>query len=69
MSAFSPDGKKLGNPTFAENLLGLLLGNTLDLLKHPSGRVRHRLNGIVAAINDELDITLRQACNSLEPRI
>lgn len=51
--------------TFYEDLVRLLLRDALDLLEISPRRVGHRLDGIVAAIYDELDVALGEAAETL----
>ena len=52
--------------TFRQDLSRLLLRDTLDLLEYLSGRIRHRLDRVVPAIYEELDVALRETCDALE---
>lgn len=51
--------------TFLEDLVCLLLRYAFDLLEVPPRRVCHRLDGVVAAIYDELDVTLGETTETL----
>lgn len=51
--------------TFLEDLVCLLLRYAFDLLEVPPRRVSHRLDGVVAAIYDELDVTLGETAETL----
>lgn len=55
-------------PTFCQNLASLLLGDTLDLLKNAARSVGDGLDGVETAIDDELDVALGEAGNSLRTR-
>lgn len=51
--------------TFLEDLVCLLLRYAFDLLEVPSWRVSHRLNSVIAAIYNELDVTLGETAKTL----
>lgn len=51
--------------TFLEDLVCLLLRYAFDLLEIPPWRVSHRLNCVVAAIYDELDVTFGETTETL----
>lgn len=52
--------------TFLEDLVCLLLRYAFDLLEVPPWRVSHRLNGVVAAIYDELNVTFGETTETLQ---
>lgn len=52
-------------PTFSKDLGGFLLRDTLDLLQDSTRGVGDGLHGVVAAINNKLNVALGQAGNSL----
>src|SRR3569833_2843121 len=51
---------------FCYNLGSLLLRDTLDLLQDPSWRIGDGLDCVVAAIDDELDISLGESGHALD---
>lgn len=51
--------------TFGQDLSGLLLRNTLDLLKYTLRRISNRLDSLKTAICDQLDITLCKTSDTL----
>jgi hypothetical protein len=55
-----------GVQTLCQYLCCLLLGDTLDLLENSSWSVCNRFDGVVASINDQLNITLCQTRNTLK---
>jgi len=52
--------------TLSQDLGCLLLRDTLDLLKNASRGVSNRLDSIVTAIYDQLNVPLGQTCNTLK---
>lgn len=52
--------------TFGQNLRSLLLRDTLDLLKRTATCICDRLDGVVAAIYEKLNITLGKSCYTLD---
>lgn len=57
-----------GAHTFLENLAGLLLRDALDQLQRPSGCVGDRFDGIVAGIDEKLDIAFGQSREALSSK-
>lgn len=51
--------------TLCEHLCRLLLRDTLDSFEYHFWRVRHRLNRVESAINEELDIPLGETVHTL----
>ena len=54
-----------GNLTFCKDFGGFLLRNALDLLQSPSRGVGDGLDGLKAAVDDQLDITLCETRKTL----
>lgn len=51
--------------TFGQNLRRFLLRDTLDLLKCTASCICNRLDSVVASIDEKLNVTLRQPCDTL----
>jgi hypothetical protein len=55
-----------GVQTLCQYLCCLLLGDALDLLENSSWSVGNRLDGVVASIDNQLNVTLCQTRNTLK---
>ena len=51
--------------TFCQDLGGLLFRDTLDLLENSAWRIGNRLDRVIASIDNQLDVSLRETCYTL----
>ena len=54
--------------TFSKNLSSLYFRNALDLLEDPAWCISHGLDGVVASVDDLLNVALRDAIEALKKK-